>query len=222
MATYPTDPTSGSSSPERLQSAASDVADSASRAAEGQASMVMTRTGDTLRELADALRRTGEQVRPDQPQIASLAETGAGRIEEAASYLRDPDVPDVIHQAQDVARRQPAIVVAASFAAGLALGRLIRSGAEPTTERRSMSGWSNPYGRRDAWMTPGMATPDASDELTYTDTVAGTGGSASSASSRSSRSSSSRTTGGSKTATAQPSSRSGNGSSRRTSSTSGS
>jgi len=137
--------TSGQS-PERLQQAAGDIADKAGRTAERQASMTMNRVGDTLDDLARAVRDSGGQLREQRPEIANVADTAAERVEGVASYLREHDARDVIDQAEQFARRQPALVIGGGLLLGLLAGRLLRSGAEPMSSSRGSAGWTGSTG----------------------------------------------------------------------------
>ena len=97
--------------PQRLADAAGDIAEQATGVAEQRASSTMTQVGDTIEQVARAVRNTGEQLRSDQPQLAGLADTAAEQAEHAAQFLRQHDARDVLDEVQDVARRQPAVVI---------------------------------------------------------------------------------------------------------------
>jgi ElaB/YqjD/DUF883 family membrane-anchored ribosome-binding protein len=127
-----TDTTTGG--PQRLADAAGDVAEQATSVAEQRASSTMTQVGDTIEQVARAVRSTAEELRNDQPQIANIAEAAAERAEGAAQFLRQHGARDVLDEAQDFARRQPAVVVGAGLALGLLLGRAIKS-AGPSGQR---------------------------------------------------------------------------------------
>jgi ElaB/YqjD/DUF883 family membrane-anchored ribosome-binding protein len=122
-------PTNGE---ERLQQAAGTLADQAGRTAEAKASTAMDQLGQALEQVAQAAREAGESLRSQRPELASVAETAADKVTEASQYLREHDAREVVATAEDVARRQPALVIAGGFALGLLAGRLLRS-ATPTT-----------------------------------------------------------------------------------------
>jgi hypothetical protein len=125
---------------ERLQDAATGLVDQAARTAEAQASTTMTRAGETIEQIARAIRDAGSGLRDEQPQIAGIADTAAERIESAATYLRDHDAGETLEEVQQMARRQPALVIAGGLALGLLVGRVLRSGTS------SMSGDGRGYG----------------------------------------------------------------------------
>ncbi|HET7472166.1 MAG TPA: hypothetical protein VFJ71_03475 [Candidatus Limnocylindrales bacterium] len=135
-----------SHTPSRLGDAAGDVLDQAGRTAERQASTAMTKAGDTLDQVARAVRDSGDQLRTDRPEIANVADTAAQRVEEIATYLRAHDAREILDEAERIARRQPALVVGGGLLLGLIAGRLLRSGAEPTTSNGSAQYWSGGAG----------------------------------------------------------------------------
>jgi len=70
----------------------------------------------------------GSGLRETQPEIANLVGTAADRVSEAATYLRDHNASEALDHVQQLARRQPALVVGGGLALGLVLGRLLRTG----------------------------------------------------------------------------------------------
>ena len=110
-----------------FQEAAGDVGEQAGRAAEAQATQALSQVGHTLEQVAQAIREAGEGLRQDQPQMAGFADTAAGKVEEVSRYLGEHDPRDILDSAQNVARREPIVVVGAGLLAGLALGRLLKS-----------------------------------------------------------------------------------------------
>ena len=113
---------------DRLQEAATNLADQAGRTVETQASTVMTKAGEQFDQVARAIRDAGNNLRQERPEIANYADTAAQRVEDAGRYLREHDARDVADSAQDFARRQPAVIVAGGLALGLLVGRFLRSG----------------------------------------------------------------------------------------------
>lgn len=120
---------------DRLQDAATSLADQAGRTAEMQASNAMTKAGESLEQVARAIRDAAEGLRGERPEIAGFADTAAQRVDEASTYLRDHDAREVIDSVQEYARRQPAVVIAGGLAAGLLIGRFLRSGTPPDASR---------------------------------------------------------------------------------------
>jgi hypothetical protein len=130
----------GSPQGQQLQEAATGLVEQAARTADAQASTTMTRVGETLETVAGHIREAGQELRPEQPQIAGLIETAAERVEEAATYLRDRDASEALANVQRIARSQPALVIGGGLAAGLIVGRILRGGAETATAGNAGSG----------------------------------------------------------------------------------
>jgi hypothetical protein len=121
--------------------------DQAGRTAETQASRTMTKAGETLDQVARAVREAGSGLRGERPEIAEFADTAAGRVEEAAQYLRVHDAGELIDEASRFARQQPVLVVGGALLAGLAIGRLLKSSTSiESGVRAGMYGQSD-YGR---------------------------------------------------------------------------
>jgi hypothetical protein len=93
--------------------------------------------------VADAVRRMGEplQGQPYEP-VVKYVQTAAERVEQAALYLRQHDVDELVDDLRRVARRQPAAFVGVAFLAGAIGGRFLKSSNRDRTvdsrpERRS-------------------------------------------------------------------------------------
>jgi hypothetical protein len=129
-----------------LQRAASDVADQAARTTEAQASRTMSQAGQTLGQVAQAIRDAGNGMRDQQPQIASVADMAADRVQQASQYLTQHDAQDVVAASQDFARRQPMVVVGGGLLLGLALGRFLKTGTDGSGRSSSQSDRTS-YGR---------------------------------------------------------------------------
>jgi hypothetical protein len=134
---------------DELQSAAAGLIDQAARTAEAQASTTMTRAGETLSTVAAAIRDAGAGLRQDQPDIAGFVDTAAERVESAGAYLREHGAGEAIDNMQQMARRQPALVIGGGIAAGLILGRILRGGASAVQSERGASNWNQGAGRWD-------------------------------------------------------------------------
>jgi ABC-type transporter Mla subunit MlaD len=79
---------------------------------------------DQLEDVADAVHRSGEQLEGHQDWIATLVERGADELKSLADTVRDNDLKGLMSNLQDLARRQPAVFIGASMAAGFAMVRL--------------------------------------------------------------------------------------------------
>jgi hypothetical protein len=83
---------------------------------------------DQLGTIADALRRTTEHLRSeDQQRIAGLTETVARQVDQVANYLRTKDARAMRADVENLARRQPAIVLGGALVLGLIGARFLKS-----------------------------------------------------------------------------------------------
>lgn len=96
------------------------VKDQAAAAVSGQKDGL----ADRIDELADAVHKSGAQFEGKQDWIAGAVERGATELGALAAALRENDLGDLLGQVRTIARRQPALFIGASLAAGFAVARL--------------------------------------------------------------------------------------------------
>ncbi|WP_174278308.1 hypothetical protein [Sphingomonas bacterium] len=112
--------------------AGAPAAAEATRSLAGQARQALTgaldgqkgAAADMVEQLAQTVKRSGEQFEGQQDWIASAIGRGAQELNALAGTLRDKDLGDLSAEMGSFARRQPALFVAASAAAGFALARI--------------------------------------------------------------------------------------------------
>ena len=99
---------------------------------------------DQFGTIAEALRRTTEHLRSeDQQRIAGLTETVARQVEQVADYLRNKDARAMRQDLENLARRQPAVMIGGALVLGLIGARFFKS-----SERRGRRlGDGRQYGR---------------------------------------------------------------------------
>lgn len=96
------------------------------------------RATEGLDAIAHAVRHTTQQLRDEQQgTLADYIEKVADQLERVSGGIRDKNVNELMRDAQQLARRQPAVFIGASFAAGLLLARFLKS------SRRSESRWAD-------------------------------------------------------------------------------
>ena len=102
-----------------------------------------------LEDLADTLRQFSESL-PALPQVRSYAETAAHSLEDLAGYVLESDLPDMMSDARELARRHPLITFGGSVVAGVVITQLVQSRAETMRSalrtRRSARGRSRGRG----------------------------------------------------------------------------
>jgi hypothetical protein len=94
---------------------------------------------DQFGAIADALRRTTDHLRSeDQQRIAGLTDTVARQVEQVAGYLRNKDATAMRHDLENLARRQPALMLGGALVLGLMGARFLKSSQR---ERRLRDGY---------------------------------------------------------------------------------
>jgi hypothetical protein len=142
---------SGTGGGDRLTEAAGGVAervaDTAQRQVGTQVNSGLSRAGDMLEQVANAVRKGGEDMREQQPQIAGFADTAAGQVDKAAQFVRQTDFQGLIREAEGFARRQPAVFLGGALALGLVASRFLKAAPEDGSSRSSR-GYRSSYGSR--------------------------------------------------------------------------
>ena len=104
---------------EKAATLVGQVKEKAKTAVEGQKAGV----ADQLETLAGSVKKSGQQFRGQQDWIAEAIERGATELSTLATSLRESDLSEILGNVQTFARRQPALFIGATFAAGFALAR---------------------------------------------------------------------------------------------------
>jgi exonuclease VII large subunit len=135
------------------QSGTAGIAGRVREQAAAQLSKQKERATDGLGSVADAVRGTTEQLRNNQhDKVAQFAEQAAQQIDRLSERLRNKDVTELLDDAQQLARRRPAMFVGGAFAIGLLGARFMKSSSTDS---------SNDDWRRD------LPTPYQSGDNTY-------------------------------------------------------
>jgi vacuolar-type H+-ATPase subunit H len=128
------------------------LASSAKHQVTSQIDTQKQKASDTLTSVARALRQTGSQLRSqDQAPVADYTSKAADQVERLSTFLRDHDVNDILHEAEQFARRSPALFLGGAFALGLLGARFLKSSSQ---QRQTMSGQPRMY--RQPMMRAGM------------------------------------------------------------------
>jgi hypothetical protein len=74
--------------------------------------------------------------------VGRFISTAADKLDEAATFVSDREPSQLLDDAQQVARRQPGVVIAGGLIAGLLIGRALRSaGGQPTPSATESQDW---------------------------------------------------------------------------------
>ncbi len=123
---------------------AGQVADQARQKAKGQLSTQKERAAGTLGSVAQALRQSGQHLQEEQDQgqqqeVGQYTERAADQLERFSGHLRERNVDQLIGEAEDFARKRPALFLGGAFALGLLGTRFLKSSSSSSSGQGSGS-----------------------------------------------------------------------------------
>ena len=92
-----------------------------------------------IEDLADSMRQFSDAL-PSLPIVKAYAEATADSLEDLAGYVLESDLPDIIADARQLARRHPLLTFGGSVVAGLVLTQLMQTRAESIRAARQVRG----------------------------------------------------------------------------------
>jgi len=112
-----------------------------------------TRAGDSLREVAGALRDMGRNMTGEQQWLGRYTDMAGDQVERVATMLQERDWDDLMDEASRFARRQPTLFIGGAFLVGMLASRFLKSGgdryeaySETGVETYDRADWSTPAG----------------------------------------------------------------------------
>lgn len=120
----------GTKSTEQSSSSRTGVGDRIRQGITTRVSGQKDRAVDGLMQVADTVRRMGTPLQGQGQQyepVAKYVNTAAERVEQAALYLRQHEIDEVVDDLRQAARRRPAVFIGAGFLAGAICGRFLKS-----------------------------------------------------------------------------------------------
>jgi hypothetical protein len=127
----------------RNTSGGAGLMDRVKESATSQLGTQKDRATDGLGSVAQAVRQSTQQLRDQKHEtIAQYVEQAADQLERFANRLKDKNVGDLAREAQDLARRRPAIFIGSAFALGLLATRFIKSSSDNSQARRTAAGYA--------------------------------------------------------------------------------
>ena len=139
-----------------LKDKAAQVAQQISSGAKAAREQVMQKAAEVTRAVADGVKEEADRIFNDQKgrigtkvdrwgkaihqgahalravkaeAVADVVDQAAEKVGGVSSYLEDRDLGDLIQDAEEVARRNPAVVVGTLFVAGLVAARFVKASA---------------------------------------------------------------------------------------------
>lgn len=96
----------------------------------------LSRTGERVDSITSALLVASQEFdEQGEDRLANWVRNAASQVDRVSGYLHDQDAPGLLADVEERARAQPYSFLGGSFAAGLVLGRFLRS----STPQRSSS-----------------------------------------------------------------------------------
>ncbi len=158
------------------------VTDQARERVSTQVAFQKDRAAESLGTVAQALRKTGDQLRDQQQDspVHGYITQAADRVEQLSGYLHNRDVGQLVGDVEQFARRQPTLFVGGAIALGVLAARFLKSSGQAT---RSSGGgqYSRSYGTSGSSYTytggPSYGASDAQYGQSSGTTSYGSGGS---------------------------------------------
>jgi len=121
---------------EKTQEQASHAVENGRGALRTQVDARSTQAGEQAQSIAESLRQTASQFRQtgdeQKARYAGIADQGADRLERVGGYLTESDAEELLSKVEEVARRQPWLVVGTGLILGIATARFLKASS---TER---------------------------------------------------------------------------------------
>jgi len=138
--------------------AAQDVASGTADQLQGQAREKQRSGADFIERFAGNIREAARAFESDAPFAARGIDSAAEYVEDAAEKIRNGSFRDLVDNATDFAKRQPAAFLGISVLAGFAAVRFLRaSGGGASSSSRSDTNQASSQ-RADAWSGTSSAT----------------------------------------------------------------
>jgi len=134
----------------QAKQAVSESLDQAKRQVQTTFDERKTQAAGRLGGIANALRQTGEQLNAqNEQQFGQYAQSAADQIDNWSNMLQTKNLNELMGEVQAFAHRQPELFIAGSLAAGLLLGRFLKSSGSRATSYNDNNryGYGNSYAR---------------------------------------------------------------------------
>ena len=145
----------------QVQEKAQQAKGQASEKLREQVDQRSTQAAEQVQPMADALRKTGEQLRNEgNEQPAKVADAVAERIERLGSYLQEADSDRLLSDVESFGRRRPWVLAAGGAVLGFVASRFLKASSSRRYEE-TYGTYGTTYGRTyggetygEAWTAP--------------------------------------------------------------------
>jgi hypothetical protein len=111
----------------KVKGAASSTAARAKEEAQRFAAEKKETTANRITSYSSAIHDTARSLEEQDPNIAWFTHRTADRLQSVADYVRNRDFAALRHDAEDMARRHPAMFFGGMFLAGLIVGNFVKA-----------------------------------------------------------------------------------------------
>lgn len=173
---------------EQVQQGAASLKDTVTQQATGQLEGQKEAATGGLQNVARAFRQTSDQLRDqDQETVARYLDRATAQVEQFSAYLGRRDLQQMARDAEQFARREPALFLGGAIALGLFASRFFKSSQAASTQgtnapgkgqqRSDWRGQADWYGQDRPATAPAMSapTPSAPPPAPRPSTAAGAG-----------------------------------------------
>ncbi len=143
---------------DQAQQSAGQVTEQVKQRATSQLESQKDRAVDSLVTVAQALRQTGQHLHEQkQDGIAGYVEQAAERVETLTNHVRARDVPQLLNDTEELARRKPALFLGGALALGFVGARFLMSSGQRARAQRGYELSGQTAGSGSAYAQSGSA-----------------------------------------------------------------
>lgn len=155
---------------EQVQQKLGDIKDQVAEQATGRLEEQKTAASSGISTVAHAFRQTGQHLRgQEQEGVAQYIDQAAQRLEQFSHYLGEHDLKDLARDAEQFARREPALFLGGAFAVGMLAARFLKSsGSSGGGDQERWRGQANWYGQPPATYGTRPLLPRTASPAPYT------------------------------------------------------
>ena len=124
----------------KVKGAASSTALRAKEEAQRFAAEKKETTANRITSYSSAIHDTARSLEEQDPNIAWFTHRTADRLQSVADYVRNRDFTALRQDAEDMARRHPAVFFGGMFLAGLVVGNFVKASRKNTEDQDYMRG----------------------------------------------------------------------------------
>ena len=116
---------------EKVQETARQATSQAQSRAREQLDTRSTQAGEQVRTVAQAIRKSSEELRTQQQEgPATVVERAADQAERLGGYLEQANADEILRDVEDFGRRRPWLIAASGFALGLVGSRFLKASSQ--------------------------------------------------------------------------------------------